>query len=191
MKYEIHLTTGGRSDPHGSFPELWREECKSKGFKPLHIQLSQGQYADQLMCGINFEGTEREALYRAGEIAGQLTYTGWPIIRAKVESPVFQSVDNAYFECHWKYPLTVEPSMLSEICRMCPDFAWSQELYHCAYYLTCRIYNAEVAEFDGYYDYLAKNGLGNWDKVHSELVLLDTNPGLDVGWFTKKAAANA
>jgi hypothetical protein len=187
--YETHITV--RESVTLESARVFNEICKCRGLKALFIQLSHGKHRNQLMAGLKSSAEdEQQVCLDAGFLAGEFHRSGWAVQRIKVESTLCPGL-NRYFESHWKLQADTPIDVLDRLCSS--SLRWSKNVLTGHYYLTARSYDLDDRNAADFFDKLHQ-GISNQLTVlavHSERVILDTNPGLDQGWMDERIAAAA
>jgi hypothetical protein len=164
--------------------------CASIQAKPLYIQLSSGERADQLMlAATNMLHSDEEAVAWATQY-GQMVEKHFPVLRVKLESRLTEG-PNEYYEAHWKLDFKHDPHYwdceLQNFLVFRPQLLRSRNLFDTRiHYLSQRIYNST--------DHLEASRVFNASgidinfsglplvKTHYERAVWDSNLALDDGW---------
>lgn len=147
----------------------WFVFCLDKGIKPLFIELSTGEL--QLMCAASFDPTEMI------EARGR-----FKIIRRKHEVSELREGEVAlYYEAHLKF----DGVYRADLTTASRDLYRSTDPKQTRWYLTKRHPKKPIDLVDfGERGRIVSQGKGSvMIGGEAEIVILDTNPGLDANWM--------
>lgn len=160
--------------------------------KPLFIQLERGDYRNQLMSSIPFKARDDDDALRKATELHMIINKDWPVKRIKVETPLHEASPiaiYAYYELHLKCMVSpdkvdVVSSFASSDIGVSEAFIEGLELDQPRkMYLTQRHKSVRPLEALKYFanTYTIYEPLVS--KFEAEMVLWDSNPETDKGWF--------
>lgn len=184
-KYELHITV----DPIHTSQDLrygYGQQCPIEdGRKILDIILDSGKHQDQLMAGFHFESPTYLGACAASFELVNLIDANLKIVRIKLEADPDNQDDPSpiYWEAHWKVKRGA--LMRHERFRMPVFRSFNREQPDIEYWTIRTDSLTKHNTFHACYRLITEWLEKRQDllkKPHRELVLLDSNIGLDVGW---------
>lgn len=193
MKYEIHITVSLNSV---NTIDKFERYCISKGYKPLIIQLPNGDYPIQPMISYVIDLDNMSDLYsKLDEIELGLNSNGFKPIRRKVEIPEYlydlfikenPDFKGLYFEWHGKINCDeFLANFLKEVCKSYNSHLSKNSLKNNPNerFITVRSYESRSVFRSHVHSVL--NGIKKYVvpfKYQYEYCIIDSNINLDKGW---------
>ncbi|MDO8571453.1 MAG: hypothetical protein Q7R79_02145 [bacterium] len=185
MHYEVHITV-----ETGDIGK-WVDFCGRLGVKPLCIQLSTGEYSNQVMLALSRQCEREEIDAVVASLQSKIRLADYIILRTKLECPLNSGGDNSsvYDECHIKLLLTKEEGEdLEEYCRDLFLFtstnvlSWKEGCQK--WFVTTRSYSGDVIEAREIFQSALTAIQSRFSvlRMDMERVLYDTWPEIDKGW---------
>ncbi len=164
------------------------ELCKEKTFKYIFLLTPEAKTQQHFIITKWKHGTQQEAIDRAKRLANEIQTHGLKVTRIKVEGLLSEFADGEYqyAEFHLRVPIhdLQDFARLKNICQdLSVAISYVANKEHNPY-LTLQFKEIPKAEAlkrkSHLIDILKLNGFNTTGKMHSEAVIYDTNPDLDL-----------
>jgi len=194
--YEIHITVSEKDE------YVFRQWCRSTGFKPIKAVSKRGVCPRQLMFSKFKYNTYQYVLDYTLSLRRELIDLGIIVLRTKIEAniknpivPANEPHESNYYEFHFK-PVTITDEDWDLIDRVCEDLSGTN--WDVAYsfntakkdicpivtvraYRTTRKLATEIK--DNVFKHFKQHGIKVNDEIQREYSVYDDNQDLDKGWI--------
>jgi hypothetical protein len=193
IPFEFHVTI---KDLELERVDVFQKFCSSNNGKALIIELSKGEFVQQVMFNkIQLLDINADLLKFLDELIQSILVNGFEIVRIKVEIP--SKYSNLYFQFHKKSPLLyyewhgkVNYTNIERLYNICENHhvhlsrnALKNESNQ--RFITLREYDNDFLFNNRVVKLISDLEEGGWNinKQQSELCIYDTNIKLDSGWL--------